>query len=154
MSSMEINLISHASVVVKGDTSIWSDPWLFGKAFNDSWSLFPPAATVDESFYDSIDFLYISHEHPDHFHIPTLKSLPDRFKRRVTVLFQKNNSDKVFSALNHFGYSNTRALPHNKIVNLTENTRVYCYEAGSMDSALGVMYGDKTVLNLNDCEVN
>ena len=134
---MEIRLISHASVVIRTDVSIWTDPWLFGKAFNDSWSLFPPPA-MDDSLYDSVDYLFISHEHPDHFHIPTLRSLPDAFKQRVTILFQENNSDKVFKALNKFGFPNTRALPHDKIVDLTDKTQIYCYQAGSMDSAFGV----------------
>jgi len=150
---MEIQLISHASVIVRSDVSILSDPWFFGKAFNDSWSLFPPPA-VDESLLDSVDFLYISHEHPDHFHIPTLKSLSDEFKSRVTILFQENNSDKVFKALNRLGFPNTRSLPHDKIEPLSDSTQIYCYQAGSMDSALGVVNSGKTVLNLNDCEIN
>ncbi|HEX6123885.1 MAG TPA: MBL fold metallo-hydrolase [Pyrinomonadaceae bacterium] len=150
---MEIRLISHASVVIRTDVSIWTDPWLFGKAFNESWSLLPQPA-MDDSLYDSIDYIFISHEHPDHFHIPTLKSLPEEFKNRVTILFQENNSDKVFKALNRLGYPNTRALPHDKVVDLTGGTKVYCYQAGSMDSALGVTSGGKTVVNVNDCEIN
>lgn len=151
---MDIRLVSHASVVIKtDDVSIWTDPWLFGKAFNDSWSLFPPPAMYD-SLLDSVDYVYISHEHPDHFHVPTLKSLPDAFKKRVTILFQENNSDKVFRALNGFGFPNVRSLPHDKIVRLAGATQVYCYQAGTMDSALGVMDGGETILNLNDCEIN
>jgi len=150
---MEIQLISHASVVVRTDVSIWTDPWLFGKAFNDSWSLLPPPA-MDESLYESTDYIFISHEHPDHFHIPTLKSLPESFKKRVTILFQDNNSDKVFKALNRLGYPNTRALPHDKLVDLSPGTKVYCYQAGSMDSALGVVADGNTIVNVNDCEIN
>lgn len=150
---MKIRLISHASVVITTDISIWTDPWLIGKAFNDSWSLFPPAV-MDESLYDTIDYIFISHEHPDHFHIPTLKSLPEAFKERVTILYQENNSDKVFKALNKFGFPNTKALPHAETVQLTDATKVFCYQAGSMDSALAVMSEGKTVLNVNDCEIN
>ena len=144
---MEIRLISHASVVIRTDVSIWTDPWLFGKAFNDSWSLLPPPA-MDESLYKSVNYIFISHEHPDHFHIPTLKSLPEDFKNRVTILFQDNNSDKVFKALIRLGYPNTRAIPHDKLVELRGGTKVYCYQAGSMDSALGVIGNGKTVLNV------
>ena len=84
------------------DTCIWTDPWLFGKAFNDSWSLLP--AQFEANLYKRINYLWISHEHPDHFHIATLKSLPT-VKERVTLLFQENNSDmKVIS----LGYSERR----------------------------------------------
>ena len=150
---MEIRLISHASVLITSDVTIWTDPWLFGTAFNDSWSLMPPAA-FDETLYDSIDFIFISHEHPDHFHIPTLRSLPESFKNRVTILFQQNNSDKMFKALNRLGFPNTIALPHRKLVNLTQSTKVYCYQAGTMDSTLGVISDGEVVLNVNDCEIN
>lgn len=151
--SMDIRLISHASVIITSDVSIWTDPWLIGKAFNDSWSLFPPPA-MDDSLYGTIDHLFISHEHPDHLHFPTLKTLPADFKERVTVLFQENNSDKVFKALDKLGFRNYITLPHDRIVRLTEKTEVYCYQAGTMDSALGVKTPEATVLNLNDCEVN
>lgn len=150
---MEIRLISHASVVINTDVSIWSDPWLFGKAFNDSWSLFPEPV-FDQELYSSINFIYISHEHPDHFHIPTLRSLPDDFKQRVTILFQENNPNKVFEALKKFGFAKTISLPQAEVVKLSDKTSVYCYQAGSMDSSLAVMCDGITVLNLNDCEVN
>ncbi|MBX3243240.1 MAG: MBL fold metallo-hydrolase [Acidobacteria bacterium] len=150
---MDIRLISHASVIITSDVSIWTDPWLQGKAFNDSWSLFPEPAMQD-AFYETIDYLFISHEHPDHLHFPTLKALPEAFRERVTILYQENNSDKVFKALQRLGFSKMITLPHDKVIGLTENTKVYCYQAGSMDSALAVITPEGTILNLNDCEVN
>jgi UDP-MurNAc hydroxylase len=151
---VKIQLVSHASVIVETeDCVIWTDPWLFGKAFNDSWSLLGPAAW-DEAWLAGIDFLWISHEHPDHFHIPTLRSLPDAFKQRVTVLFQQNNSDKMFEAFSRLGFTRHRALPHRSACQLTESTSVYCYQVLPMDSALAVTSGGACVLDLNDTEVN
>lgn len=150
---MEIRLISHASVIITSDVSIWTDPWLFGKAFNDSWSLFP-LAVFDESLYETVDFIFISHEHPDHFHIPTLRSLPESFKKRITVLYQQNNSDKMFKALERLGFPNAVELPHREVVDLSTRTSIYCYQAGTMDSALGVMSDGEVILNINDCEIN
>ncbi len=150
---MKIRLVSHASVIVEGaDLSLWTDPWLFGKAFNESWTLAPPPAW-DESWLNAIDFLWISHEHPDHFHVPTLKALPDSFKRRVTVLFQKNNSDKMPRALAGLGFRNVKLLPHRATVSLTPLTSVYCYHEGQMNSCLAIMGGGQTVLNVNDAEI-
>lgn len=150
---MELRLISHASMIIKTDVSIWTDPWLLGKAFNDSWTLLPPPA-FDESLYDGIDYIFISHEHPDHFHVQTLKSLPDEFKKRVTILYQKNNSEKMFEAFKRFGFPNYIELPHRQKVELTKETTVYCYQAGTMDSLLGVFHKDEVLLNINDCEIN
>lgn len=150
---MKVQLVSHASVIVESaDTRIWSDPWLQGKAFNESWTLFPPAAW-DARWLDRIDYLWISHEHPDHFHIPTLKTLPAAFKERVTVLFQQNNSDKMFHAFGKLGFRRHRALPHRETVSLTPRTAVYCHQEGQMNSCLAVRSDGKNVLNVNDAEI-
>ena len=86
---MKIRLVSHASVLIKTATAgIWTDPWFVGKAFNDSWALWPRAA-YDVEMLEQVDYVWISHEHPDHFSIPSLRALPENLKRRVTVLFQK-----------------------------------------------------------------
>ncbi|MBL8971465.1 MAG: MBL fold metallo-hydrolase [Myxococcales bacterium] len=147
---MQIELVSHASVVLRtADAAIWTDPWRTSKVFNNSWTLLVPAAPLD---LDGVDYLWISHEHPDHFNIPTLRALPDSFKRRVVVLFQANNSDKMFAALHQLGFPNTRALPHREIVHLRGDTRVYCYQVGQMDSCLAVLAGRDTALNINDAE--
>jgi len=151
---MKIKFVSHASVIVTTDDAIiWSDPWLFGKAFNDSWSLLPEAK-FDQKWLDEINYIWISHEHPDHFHIPTLKSLPEDFKNRVTILFQRNNSDKLTDALKNFGYKNFIRLPHAKKINLTPKTEIMCYQVAQMDSILAIMSGGEVVLNLNDAELN
>ena len=151
---MKTRLISHSSVVIEtADTQIWTDPWLTGKVFNNSWTMFPGPAW-DPAMLNTIDYIWLSHEHPDHFHLPTLKGLPEAFKRKVTILFQQKNSEKIFDALKASGYSKFRTLPHREFVNLTPRTRLYCYEVGVMDSCLGVLEGDRVLLNINDASVN
>ena len=151
---MQVQLVSHASVIIRtADTQVWTDPWLTGKVFNNSWTLLVPPA-YDPALLDAIDYLWISHEHPDHFNIPTLRGLPDAFKKRVIVLFQASNSDKMFDALHKFGFPNTQALPHRQIMHLRGRTRVYCYQVGQMDSCLAVLGDGETILDLNDAEAD
>jgi len=151
---IKIKFISQASVVIETvDAKIWTDPWLFGTAFNNSWKLFPEPE-FNEDWYDEINFLWISHEHPDHFHIPTLKSLPDEFKKRVTLLFQDDNSDKMPNAFKRLGFEKIKLLKNRKITKITEKTKVHNFQVGQMDSSLAVISGGKVVLNINDCEVN
>lgn len=151
---MEISLVSHASVLVDaGGTKVWTDPWLLGRAFNNSWSLLgKPAYTP--AMLDDIDYLWISHEHPDHFNVPTLKSLPEDFKRRVVVLFQQHNSDKVFAALRAFGYANFRSLPNGRLVSLAPGVAAMCYQASFGDSCLAIRHGGEVVFNINDAELS
>lgn len=152
---MKITLVSQASLIIEtSDCTIWTDPWLFGRAFMESWSLLPKA-NWDEKYYDKIDFLWVSHEHPDHFHLPTLKAMPAAFKERVKLLFQKNNSDKMPEAFKTLGFKNITLLPHRKIVDITAETKVHCCQIGpTPDSSLAVMNNGYTLLNLNDCEAN
>ena len=151
---MKLQLVAHASVIIDtADTSIWCDPWLFGTALNDSWELFP-APVWNEQWLKRIQFLWISHEHPDHFHIPTLESLPSTFKDRVTVLFQQNNSDKMFDAFRRLGFKRLLALPHRRRVGLSAATEIYCYQQGVMNSCLAVISGGKSVFNINDADLN
>ena len=151
---MKITFISQASIRVKtSDCTILTDPWYLGTAFNDAWKLLP-APVWDNSMLEEIDFLWISHEHPDHFHIATLKSFPQTFKDRVTLLFQKNNTDKMPNAFRKLGFKNITLLDNRKIYNITPKTKVYVSQIGQMDSSLAVMNEGTTILNLNDCEAN
>ncbi len=151
---MRIELVSHASVLIgSGDCVIWTDPWLDGKAFNNSWALLPKAH-FDHARLDQIDYLWISHEHPDHFHNPTLRALPDSFKQRVTVLYQKLNSEKMIARFKQLGFRNIRLLPHRQTIPLTDRTVVYSYYVGVMDSCLAVKArGCDTILNANDAQI-
>jgi UDP-MurNAc hydroxylase len=154
--SVAVRLVSHASVILEfGDVRILTDPWTVGTAFNDSWKLIAPAAEL-APYLMGVDYLWISHEHPDHFHIPTLKSMPTEFKRRVTVLFQKSSDhNKMINALNKMlGYPNVQLLPHRRWVPLRDGVEVYCYQSRQIDSALGVRGHGRTILNLNDCELS
>ncbi len=151
---MKLHFISQASTIVEtADCVIWTDPWLFDKAFNDSWELFPKPR-FDESWYDKITHLWISHEHPDHFHLPTLKSLPTDFKQKVVLLFQDNHCDKMPNSFQKLGFCQINLLKNRKITNLTATTKVHNCQIGQMDSSLAIITPNYTLLNLNDCEVN
>lgn len=154
---MKIQFIGHACIAVEcACASILMDPWLSGKIFNNSWTL-RPQPVLDPALLDNIDYLWISHEHPDHCHFPTLGSFPDSFKQRVTILFQSRDSAKMIAAFKSLGYQRLRLLPHREIVPLTDEpdgTRVYCYHAGLMDSALAVIDNHEVVLNANDARIS
>jgi hypothetical protein len=154
---VKIRFVGHACVVAEcADTSILMDPWLFGKIFNDSWSLLPEP-NFDRAMLDRVDYLWLSHEHPDHCHFPTLDSFPVAFKARVTILFQDRDYAKVFGALRKIGYQRFKRLPHRAVVPLSDKpdaTRVYCYHAGLMDSALAVLSQGQVVFNANDARIS
>jgi UDP-MurNAc hydroxylase len=157
---MKIHFIGHACVVLEcSGTSILMDPWLSGKIFNNSWTL-RPQPIFDSALLDGIDYLWISHEHPDHCHFPTLGSFPDSLKQRVTILYQTRDSEKMIAAFKGLGYRRFRLLPHRELVSLNDDssaagkTKVYCYHAGLMDSALAVLDDGQVILNANDARIS
>ena len=112
-----------------------------------------PPEPLGQDRLDKITHLWISHEHPDHFHIPTLRSLPASFKNRVTVLYQKLNSEKMLAAFKQLGFKKIQLLPHRETQTLGGATKVYSYYVGVMDSCLAVSDGQHTFLNANDAQI-
>ena len=86
-----VKLLSHASVkITVGQTSILTDPWFFGRVFNNGWGL-SPEPSLDDLKKDLADVtqIWISHEHPDHLHFPSLKFLCDEVGLSdIPILFQ------------------------------------------------------------------
>ena len=150
---MQIQLISHASVLITcGDIKILTDPWYVNDVFNNSWRLLG-TAKLSEKDLKSIQYIWISHEHPDHFNVPTLKSFPDYFKSEVTILFQQNNSHKIFDAMKNWGFQHFQSLGDQQLVSLNSKTTIYCHQAQLGDSCLGVRHEKASLLNINDAEL-
>lgn len=149
---MRTTLVSHSSVLIEaGSVAIWCDPWLEGKVFAESWALLDTPINVAE-VQEKVTHIWVSHEHPDHFHLGTLRSLPQELKDRVVLLFQDDGSPKMPDAFRKLGFPNVQLLPHRKMVAI-DDVEVYCYQQGLMNSGLAVRHGGVTTINANDCEL-
>jgi hypothetical protein len=146
---MNINFINHASILIKTrNISIISDPWLFGNVFNEGWSLLCKSPAVD---WSNIDFIWISHEHPDHFHIPTLLSISDKDKGNLTVLYQNTLDKKVLKWLKNKNFR-VRELPLLKKIEIAPKVYIKTGSTPQDDSWLLIDDGKTKFLNMNDCE--
>ena len=100
---MKIKFLNHASILVEiKETQIIFDPWFFGEIFNNSWSLVQNT-DVQSINFEKLKYIIISHEHPDHFHIPTLKFIAERTKN-IKILFPKRHNDNVKNFLESIGF--------------------------------------------------
>jgi UDP-MurNAc hydroxylase len=152
---MRVTMVTHASVIVEaGDVVMWTDPWLMGRAFNESWALWPePPLEQVEAWLPRITHLFVSHEHPDHFHIPTLRWLPADFKKRVPVLFQRLHTDKMPDAFRRFGFKDVRTFRHRELAEISPGVRFYMFQEAPLDASCALIDPDgRVMLNLNDCE--
>jgi len=74
---MNVTYLNSASVLIEHDgVKVLCDPWLTGTAYEGSWYSYPPLDFDIEGEFADIDAIYISHIHPDHLHVETLKRLP------------------------------------------------------------------------------
>ena len=151
---MKLTFVGHASVLLESrGIGILMDPWLGGLAFNESWALHPEPR-ISDAAWQRVTHIWISHEHPDHLSIPTLKAIPPDRRQRITALFQRHYSPTVHDFLATLGFAAVVELDHARWVPLDRGVEIYCRQIGHTDSCLAVRDGSRngTLLNLNDCQ--
>ena len=148
---MKLTFVGHAGALVEaGPVCLLMDPWLKGEAFNESWLLHPEPVLRDEDLA-KVTHLWISHGHPDHLSIATLKGLPTERVRQITALFQQHYSPQIAAFLKGVGFREVIELPHAKMRSF-DGVELYCRQVGHLDSCLAIRAGGQTILNLNDCD--
>jgi hypothetical protein len=81
---VKLTHIGHACLLAETQgVRILSDPWWKGPCFGSQWWIYPPP-DLDPLMHGEIDYIYISHGHEDHFHLPTLRTL-DRSARLLVT---------------------------------------------------------------------
>jgi Beta-lactamase superfamily domain len=150
--TMKITFVGHASVFIEeAGIGLLIDPWIKGDAFNESWALYPPAV-LNADTLARVTHIWISHEHPDHLSIPTLKSFSPELKSQIVVLFQKHYDTEIVDWLKSQGFRDAKEMPHGNWIPLSPDIEAVCYQIGHMDSALAIRTPRQTILNLNDCD--
>lgn len=150
---MHIEFVNHASVLIQHQgVSVLCDPWLWGSAFQNGWDLLCPSAFEPERFND-IDFIWFSHEHPDHFSPRVLAAIPEERRPEITILFQTTKDKRVIRFCAGLGFA-TRELPNRSWISLGKGLDVQCGQVLFFDSWLCFRADGKKILNVNDCCVD
>ena len=146
---MKIEFVNHASLIVDTNQSrILCDPWLSGRAFNDGWSLLSPTPSI---IWSNITHIWLSHEHPDHFHPPSLLSIPQGERSRIQILYQATRDRKVINWCRAQGFR-VQELPEHQPVRLGHDLTVLNGKFPTGDSWLLIDDGTTRFLNMNDCD--
>ena len=145
--SKHLEFLNHSCfILTTPKTKILCDPWFNGTAFGNGWSLLNDNSHNINKI--EFDYIWISHEHPDHFSIPTLLKL----QRKCTFLFQETKDKKVKKFLESKNHK-VIELKHKEATMFgdLELTSITC---DGYDSSLLVKYPDgKILLNINDARV-
>ena len=92
---MKLQYLASASVIVQHENvRILCDPWLVDGEYYGSWCHFPKLNFQPKDF-DDVDFIYLSHIHPDHSSIKTLTKM----NKDIPVLIHSYETklDKLFA---------------------------------------------------------
>jgi len=145
----EIIWINHAGYELRvGGLRIVHDPWLFGMAFGEGWALVSESR-FDVSDFEGVDYIWFSHEHPDHFSPAVLKKIPEQVRAKITILFQETKDRRVVDFCARLGFP-IRELRNGEKTQLNDDVAVTCGTVGR-DSWLFTETADCAIFNANDC---
>src|ERR1044072_4578792 len=149
---MRIEYLNHASVTIKsGEHSLLCDPWFSGTAFGGGWGLqYDNPEALQKA--RECTHLWISHFHPDHLHMPTLKQLA-ALSPEITALANDSANLRISEALQQAGFKNIVPLYERRKLPLTSNVKVTRYPTAGIDNMLLIETPEGRILNYNDCHL-
>lgn len=150
---MEIEFVNHSSFIIHyKEKRIICDPWIEGSVFNNGWSLISKSKFTYEDFA-RINYIWFSHEHPDHFYPPNIVKIPDEFKKNITILFQYTKDKRVVDYCKKLNFKEVIELKPNTWVNLYADLKILCEHFQEGDSWICFQTPEYTYLNTNDCGI-
>ena len=169
---MRVSYLASAAILIDDATTrVLCDPWLVDGAYYGSWAHYPDCDVAPEDVAD-VDFIYLSHIHPDHFDPATLRRLDDE----IPVLIHDYRWDYLREAVTDLGFDVVE-LPHDERTHLDGDLHINVLAADGCDPELCGNYfgctwyddeadepgstqvdsmavvddGSTTIVNTNDC---
>ena len=118
---VKVRYINHAFLIIESDNfKFATDPWALGPAFNTGWWLKHKTIANWKDELNSCDFIYISHNHPDHCHELTL-SYVDKKIPLVVPNFITNSTglllqDLGFKNIHNLNFENQYQLKNTELI--------------------------------------
>ena len=158
---MKLTFIGHAGFLIEhNNTLMIMDPWLSKRgAYDSAWLQFPCNHHLEKLILEKLKnfdntYIYISHEHKDHFDVEFLSIL---LKEKPNAVFLiPNFRSKIF-------LRELESLRPHRIIELSNNenykaheidVHLFMDESGiNHDSGILVKAGGNSFLNLNDCKI-
>ena len=151
-----IKLINHSSIYINNvndNIGILTDPWYAGLAFNNGWSLLYQNNDNDiKNLLEKVNYIFISHEHPDHFSVKFFIDYEKEIKKnKIIILFQETRDKRVENFLKKKEFI-INILKNENTIDLSQNLKLTIFKQGHMDSSFLLETENFCHLNINDCE--
>jgi len=145
-----VTWVNHASMVVEsGSTRLLVDPWFTGSVFDDGWDLLCETPSID---LGALTDIWVSHEHPDHFHPPTLRSIDSSVRAHTRFWYQATRDGKVATYARALGFGRVTECRRGRRYELSPGVTLRVEPWGVFDSILVLETPDGTIVDLNDCK--
>tara|TARA_B100001123_G_C15329180_1_gene1030651 strand:- start:542 stop:1885 length:1344 start_codon:yes stop_codon:yes gene_type:complete len=132
---MKLKYLNSASVLISNDdTSILCDPWLIDGEFYGSWYIYPPLKIKPQDF-DNVDAIYISHIHPDHFSVKTLKEI----NKKIPVYIHKFAYDMLRKGIENLGFD-VIELEHEKSIKINKKLSLQILASDNCNPEICIKY--------------
>ena len=131
--------------------NILSDPWLEGSCMLGGWTNYPPSG-IKVKDLPKIDIIWISHEHSDHYHEPTLSKLD----KNIPVYVTKFDDGRLSKRIQKLGFKNVIEIKTGEVIKITNKIELISFKSGSIwnDSISYWKFGNFRILNCNDAGFN
>jgi hypothetical protein len=150
VAGLKLKTLGHASIALyrEGEPPLLlTDPWLVGSVYWRSWWLqhYPDAAELD--WLAGAANVYITHEHPDHFHMPSIR----RLGRRPLYLCPALSETGFVAHLREHGYR-AEVMPPSRWRPLDGGVSLLSVPLWNDDSLLLIDAPGALILNFNDAK--
>jgi UDP-MurNAc hydroxylase len=135
---MKISHINSATTVIETNgIKILTDPWFGEGIYYNSWKIFPPIDIKPEEYGD-IDYIYISHIHPDHFSSDSMS----RLDKKTPVLILDFGEQFLKRKLQFMGFNNIIEIGHNQKYHLKNSVYINILAADNCNPEVcGKLFG-------------
>lgn len=145
---MELETLGHASLLIRDDGGapvLLTDPWLTGSCYWRSWWLqnYPDQHLLND--VNRVPYCFITHEHPDHFHTASIRTL----NRDTLFLAPALPEEHIGTYLAAHG-CRAEVVPPLEWKTLRPGVRILSIPLFNDDSALLVDTPTAFIINLND----
>ena len=127
--------LNHATVYIEcNGTSLILDPWLFGPSFLTGWWLAEPSTINSLELLKKCDYIFISHNHPDHCHLETL-SIVEKEKCIIVPNFISNS---VRNLCKKAGFTNVVTADFLSLYRLGDSFNISVLKSGDFRDDSGI----------------